>query len=96
MTRPADPPAGLGPLSAEPMSLYPPFQHRLNRWDRHPEPTERYRALLSALGDVELGSYDVRVLRWLSELDPPTVATVCALLYRVRAARHSEAGTCGG
>lgn len=90
MTTPPVPPAGLGPLCAEPVSLYPPFRQRPETWDRYPDRADRYCALLTALGDVELGSHDVRILHWLADLDAPTVATVCALLHRAHAAGHRE------
>lgn len=50
-------------------------------------------ALREALDGVELGYYDKEVLSWLAQQDTPTVATVCSLLLRVRAAAvegHAE------
>ncbi|MGH3829476.1 MAG: hypothetical protein ACRDRS_03335 [Pseudonocardiaceae bacterium] len=86
---PPDPwPPGLEPLSTEPLSVHPPYTVAPGyKQDR----TERYIALLTALGDgLELGSYDVEVLGWLAEEAPCIVATVCSLLCRVRAAGRRE------
>jgi len=93
MTTPDVPPAGLGPLCAEPVDLYPPFRQHPAPWGRFPERDERYRALLTALGDVELGSFDVRILHWLAGWEPSTVGTVCSLIHRARAAGHREGST---
>lgn len=43
-------------------------------------------AIRAALGDLELGAYDERIVAWLAGWDTPTVATVCSWLHRVRAA----------
>ncbi len=91
MTTPV-PPGWLGPLRAEPVSLYPPFAQR-GGWLRHPSPDERYIALLTALDGAELGSHDLRVLQWLADRDAPTVATVCSLIHRAHAAGYHEGST---
>lgn len=88
-----DPVAGLGPLDAEPVSLYPPYARR-GGWAWQPRRPERYSALLTALDGVELGSHDVRVLDWLATgLDAPTVATLCSLIHRAHATGHHEGST---
>ncbi|MDQ3153764.1 MAG: hypothetical protein M3R63_19315 [Actinomycetota bacterium] len=86
------PPSGLGPLNSAPVSLYPPFA-RPGGWDRYPTQAERYIALLTALDGVDVGSHDVRVLHWLAGWNPPTVATVCALLHRAHGAGYREGNT---
>lgn len=91
MTTPV-PPAWLGPLHTEPVSLYPPFARR-GGWLRCPQPDERYIALLTALDGIEVGSHDVRVLSWIADLDAATVATVCSLIYRAHAAGYCEGNT---
>lgn len=42
------------------------------------------KVLRDALAGVELGTYDERMVVWLSGWDVPTVATVASLLYRAR------------
>lgn len=89
MSTPTDP-GGLGPLRAEPVSLYPPFRQRPDTWDHYPDRHDFYNALLTALGDIELGSWDLRILHWLAGWDAPTVASICSLIHRARAAEHPE------
>ena len=40
----------------------------------------------AALSGVELGTYDRQIVEWLAGWDPPTVAVVCGLITRARAA----------
>jgi hypothetical protein len=42
--------------------------------------------LAAALSGVELGTYDRQIVEWLAGWDPPTVAVVCGLITRARAA----------
>jgi hypothetical protein len=79
---------GLAPLDSEPLSVRPPYTTAAGHHEDH---QQRYLALLTALGDLELGSYDVRVLCCLAELGTPGAAVVCSLLHRVRAQAHHEA-----
>jgi hypothetical protein len=44
----------------------------------------RRAALEKAVQDIELGTYDKRIIEWLSGLDVPTVAVVVSLLHRVK------------
>lgn len=37
------------------------------------------------LADIELGTYDERILTWLAGWDDPTVMTIASLLHRARA-----------
>lgn len=86
-TTPPPVPDGLGPLDREPRSVHPPYTQRPTRY---PNRDECYRALLAALGDLELGSYDVRILGWFAGWGPGPVAVVCSLLSRARAAGHHD------
>jgi hypothetical protein len=39
---------------------------------------------MDALQGVPLGSYDLQIIHWLSELDDPTARTITSLILRVR------------
>jgi len=79
---------GLEPLYGEPLSVHPPY-HTAPCY--HQDHTERYQALLTALGDdLELGSYDVFILGWLAEQGTAPAAAICSLLRRARAAARRE------
>jgi hypothetical protein len=47
---------------------------------------ERAVILAGVLGGVELGAWDRRVARWLTELDTSTLVTVASWIARSRAA----------
>jgi hypothetical protein len=47
---------------------------------------ERLAVLAGVLDGVELGAWDRRVARWLTELDTPTLLTVASWIARSRAA----------
>ena len=51
---------------------------------------ERLAVLAGALDGVELGAWDRRVVRWLAELDTPTLVTVASWIARARAAGQSR------
>jgi hypothetical protein len=51
---------------------------------------ERLAVLAGALDGVELGAWDRRVVRWLTELDTPTLVTVASWIARARAAGQSR------
>jgi hypothetical protein len=51
---------------------------------------ERAAILDGALDGVELGAWDRRVARWLTELDTSTLATVATWIARSRAAGQSR------
>ena len=91
MTRPV--PMPLGPLYREPLSVHPPYTRAPRR---APDRDESYVALLTALGDLELGSYDVRVLGWLAGRGTVVVAVVGSLLYRNYAAGRDAGRREGG
>lgn len=56
-------------------------------------PAEVFQAAIrAALEGVEMGAQDERIVAWLAQWDIPTVATVCSLLYRVRAASVPQRG----
>ncbi len=79
---------GLEPLDREPLSVHPPYTTAPGRDE---DRTERYLALLTALGDeLELGSYDVSILGWLADQGTAPVAVICSLLGRVQAAARRE------
>jgi hypothetical protein len=84
---PDQPVPGLRPLDSEPLSVHPPYT---TPPFRAPDHTECYLALLTALDDLELGSYDVWILGWLSGQGTGPVAVVCSLLRRIRATAHRE------
>jgi hypothetical protein len=44
-------------------------------------------ALHEPLANIELGTYDERILAWLAGWDDPTVMTIASLLHRARAAQ---------
>jgi len=78
---------GLQPLDTEPLSVHPPYTTP-HCWDQ--DHSECYLALLTALEDLELGSYDVSVLGWLSGQGTGPVAVICSLFRRIRAAARGE------
>ena len=47
---------------------------------------ERSAFLAGVLDGVELGAWDRRVARWLTELDTPTLVTIASWIARSRAA----------
>jgi hypothetical protein len=51
---------------------------------------ERLAVVAGALDGVELGAWDRRVVRWLAELDTPTLVTVASWIARARAAGQSR------
>lgn len=86
----------LRPLDEEPKNVRPPFDQRPPE-EPFDSDTERWRAarladhraaLLEALGGVELGDYDRRIIEWLAKWDVPTIGAVVSLLYRARQAER--------
>ena len=59
-----------GPLESDPGGF----------WPRE----ERDAVLAAVLDGVELGAWDRRVARWLTELDTPTLVTVASWIARAR------------
>jgi hypothetical protein len=51
---------------------------------------ERLAVLAEVLDGVELGAWDRRVARWLTELDTSTLVTVASWIARARAAGQSR------
>ena len=51
---------------------------------------ERSAVLAGVLDGVELGAWDRRVARWLTELDTSTLLTVASWVERSRAAERSR------
>jgi hypothetical protein len=51
---------------------------------------ERSAVLAGVLDGVELGAWDRRVARWLTELDTPTLVTIASWIARSRAARPAR------
>jgi hypothetical protein len=51
---------------------------------------ERVAVLAGVLDGVELGVWDRRVARWLTELDTSTLVTVASWIARARAAGQSR------
>jgi hypothetical protein len=51
---------------------------------------ERLAVLADVLGGVEMGAWDRRVARWLTELDTSTLVTVASWIARARAAGQSR------
>lgn len=68
-----------GPLNQEPFGAITPFYGQ-SLWSANRQ------ALEDALTGLELGTWDEGILAWLSRWEPSTVATICAWLYRARAA----------
>lgn len=66
------PGASAGPLEADPGGFMPQ--------------EERSVLLAGVLGGVELGAWDQRVARWLTELDTSTLVTVASWIARAREA----------
>jgi hypothetical protein len=80
----------LGPLRREPRRIRPPF-------DIYDEAAiggqqDRVDALREALGDVELGDYDHRIVEWLATWDVSVVGTIVSWIYRVRQAGVVQGG----
>ncbi|MGH3291919.1 MAG: hypothetical protein ACRDP7_08950 [Trebonia sp.] len=65
-----------GPLESEPGGFAPQ--------------EERALLLAGVLDGVELGAWDRRVARWLTELDTSTLVTVASWIARSRAAGRSR------
>jgi hypothetical protein len=78
----------LAPLDREPVSVHAPFVSYPGGQYRHEPKEERQTALLAALGKIQLGAYDERIVHWLVGWDVPVVAAVVSLLWR---ARHAAA-----
>ena len=51
---------------------------------------ERAAVLAGVLDGVELGAWDLRVVRWLAGLDTSTLVTVASWIARSRAAERSR------
>jgi hypothetical protein len=51
---------------------------------------ERLAVLAGVLGGVEMGAWDRRIARWLTELDTSTLVTVASWIARARAAGQSR------
>ena len=81
----------LAPLEQEPVSVYPPFITYPRGEYRHEYPEERRAALVAALAGVALGSYDRRILHWLSWRELAVGATVVSLTLRARQAAAEQA-----
>lgn len=86
MTRPELP--VLGPLRREPRRIRPPF----DIFDQAAVSGQQDRvdALREALGDVELGEYDHRIVEWLATWDVSVVGTVVSWIYRARQAEEDR------
>jgi hypothetical protein len=70
--------APIAPLDTEPIGPYT-------------EPQQREEALRDALRDVDMGTYDERILRWtIRSLDNSTVRVLVSWLERVRGAGMVE------
>jgi hypothetical protein len=80
--------ANLGPLDSAPKGVRPPFDQYATRTDRQDFRT----ALVEAIGPVQLGAYDNRLLDWLADWDASVVGTLASLFYRVRAAGETDQG----
>ena len=65
-----------GPLESDPGGFWPQ--------------EERAAVLAGVLDGVELGAWDRRVARWLTELDTSTLLTVASWIGRSRAAERSR------
>src|SRR5260370_41503089 len=50
------------------------------------QPEMRLKAFRAALADVDLGSYDIKIIHWLLGWDDATCRTVVSLLWRTRRA----------
>jgi hypothetical protein len=86
----------LAPLDRAPVSVFAPFvSYPAGRY-RPEDAAERRAALMAALGWVELGAYDQRIVRWLLDCEVPVVATVISLLWRARHAAAAQARHGGG
>lgn len=87
MTRPNV--SQLGPLRREPRRIRPPF----DIYDQAAisGQQDRVDALREALGDVELGDYDHRIVEWLATWDVSVVGTIVSLIHRVRQAADDRA-----
>lgn len=53
-----------------------------------PEPITALNArdLAEAVAGLELGAYDQKIIGWLAEWEPATVAVICGLISRAREA----------
>jgi len=65
-----------GPLEADPGGFWPQ--------------EERAAVLAGVLEGVEMGAWDRRVARWLTELDTPALVTIASWIARSRAAGRSQ------
>jgi hypothetical protein len=65
-----------GPLESDPGGFWPQ--------------EERAEVLAGVLDGVELGAWDRRVARWLTELDTSTLVTVASWIARSGEARRSR------
>jgi hypothetical protein len=74
----AEDPIPAGPLEQEPAGPFIPHGERL-------------MMLREALGEVELGAYDRRILNWLAGWDTSTIRTLVSLITRAKAAELAAA-----
>jgi hypothetical protein len=86
----------LAPLEGAPVSVFAPFISYPTGHFRHENAAERRAALMAALGWIELGTYDQRIVEWLLGWEVPVVATVISLLWRARHAAATAARQGGG
>jgi hypothetical protein len=75
-----------GPLDREPYQAITPGPGKSWNDSDVDMADANHHALDLALNGVELGAFDRTVLRWLAHYEPHTVATVCSLILRARAA----------
>jgi hypothetical protein len=74
----AEDPIPAGPLEQEPAGPFIPHGERL-------------MMLREALGEVDLGAYDRRILNWLAGWDTSTIRTLVSLITRAKAAELAAA-----
>jgi hypothetical protein len=48
--------------------------------------------LAAELSGIELGTYDRRIVEWLANWEPSTVAVICGLISRAHAAGQAQPG----
>jgi hypothetical protein len=79
-----------GPYETERDAMGASLWHTLGRDAGMPIDQANLTNLGNELFGIELGAYDERILEWLADYEPSTVAVICGLISRARAAGRAE------
>ena len=69
-------------------AVLPPLPGPLHEQPRGLDQVEARAMLAAAVLGMDLGTYDRRILAWLSGWDQPTVAAIASIIHRARQEDH--------